>query len=142
MGLNRPEFLLILEGNRALKVQHRIAPVYVVDEMTLDGEYAGKCIIDSSNRIAFVENIIEANKRLHVMTLQDGRSDFKVVNLYVKGFPVSFPPIKGQDASRLQLHIQNVSIRSRADSVVTLNSLHFPETDMDPFEMCFVVYGL
>lgn len=135
-------FNVIFLENRARKVRRRISPVYAVHEMTLEGQFAGTCTIDGSNRIAFVENIIEANKRLHVMTLQEESGDFRIVNLYVKGFPVSFSPVKGQDACRLKLHIRNTAIRSRADSVVTLNSLHFPQKEMDPFEVCFAVYRI
>jgi len=127
--------------DKSRKVEQRIAPVYTVHDMTLQGAFSGKCTIDGSNRIGFVENIIEANKRLHLMTLQDRGHDFKVVNLYVKGFPVHIPPDQGAHSDRLLLDIRNRSTRDRADSVVTLNTLHFPETGMHPFEMCFVVYG-
>lgn len=139
-GSERFNALFVEEPDRA--VNRRIEPVYSVHEIRADGEFAGTCVIDGSHRRALVENIIEANKRLHVMTLLDRGTQLKVANLYVKGFPISLPREQTEHSGSLLLDIRNRSTRHRADSLVTLNTLHFPEMDTGHFEMCFAVYGL
>ena len=122
------------------KVVRRIDPEYRIEGIALEEEFSGTCRIDGSSRVALVENVIEANKRIHLKTLEGRGTALKVVNLYVKRFPVGLPGSRGGE--KLLLKIENQGVRRRGDSVATLNTLKFPEIQGDAFEMCFVVYGL
>jgi hypothetical protein len=143
-------FLRFFDGNRNIfaalvqdqdtDVLRRIEPEYAIEGLALEGEFSGKCHIDISSRTALIENIIEANKRIHLQTLEHKGPQLKVVNLYVKKFPLGLPDHKG--GSQALLKIENRGVRQRGDSVATLNTLHFPDLPGGAFEMCFVVYGL
>ena len=54
----------------------------------MERDFSATCKIGCNNRIAFTENIIEANKMVHLQTLNDRGKNLKVINLYMKGAPV------------------------------------------------------
>ena len=60
----------------------------------------------------------------------------------MRKFPVSLPVIEDIDYGRVLLKIENVSARQRDKSVVTLNSLYFPELKIERFEISFIVEGI
>ncbi len=123
-------------------VVRRIKTHYTVEEIVLDKEFSGSCKIDCSSRVLLVENIIEANKRFHMLTFEDRNNDLKVINLYMRKFPISLPANEEIDNGRILLKVENISVRKHDSSVVTLNSLFFPELKMDRLEISYVVEGI
>lgn len=128
--------------NDDMSVVRRIKTSNTVEDISLEKAYSGLCKIDGSSRVSLIENIIEANKRIHLLTLRDRDTDLKVINLYMKKFPVSLPIHEDIDYGRVKLKIENVSVRHRDDSAVTLNSLWFPELKMERFEISYIVEGI
>ncbi len=114
---------------------------YAVEDIVLDKDFSGSCKIDCSNRVSVVENIIEANKRFHLLTFEDRSSDLKIKNLYMRRFPISLPFNEDIDYERTLLKAENISVRKHDSSVVTLNSLYFPELKVDPFEISYIIEG-
>ena len=123
------------------KVTKSIKTNYSVEDVVVKSDFSGICRINCSSRTAMVENVIEANKRIHQITLND-KSNFKVINLYMKKFPVSLPIFRLPNSDKILLKIENIGIRHRDDSVATLNSLYFPELKTDRFELSYIVYGI
>ena len=121
------------------RVVNRIKTEYYVEDIVAEGDFSGTCMIGCPSTNAMIENIIEANKKIHQMTLKDKES-LRVVNLYMKKLPVSLPASNMLNSGKVQLKIKNVGARTRDDSVATLNSLSFPETSKDSFELSYVVY--
>jgi len=118
-------------------VLHRIASNYVIQDLKLLSPYSGSCQIMVSDTRSLLENTIEANKRLHQNTFP--QKEFKVINLYMKRFPLGFvPKRKGKYA----LEIRHVGSRSHKDGLATLNSFSFPELDIPDFEMCYLLLGV
>lgn len=125
--------------DRGIDVVRRIKTDYSVEDITMERDYSATCKIGCNNRIAFTENIIEANKKVHLQTLNDRGNNLKVINLYMKGAPVYHAL---QNCDYLLLKIENISARQRGNSVVTLNSLSFPQLHTDPFEVSYIVEGV
>jgi hypothetical protein len=126
--------------DEGMKVVRRIDTNYSINDIVLEKDFQGQCSINCSGFGALVENVIEANKRMHLLTLKNKGESLKVVNLYVKRFPASFAANEVQDVSKTFLKIENMSTRYRSDSVATLNSLYFPEVNIEAFELSFIVY--
>lgn len=122
-----------------IDVVQRIKTNYSVEDITMERDFSATCKIGCNNRIAFTENIIEANKMVHLQTLNDRGKNLKVINLYMKGVPV-YHALKNCDY--LLLKIENISARQRGNSVVTLNSLSFPQLHTQPFEISYIVEGV
>lgn len=121
------------------RVVNRIKTDYSVEDLVVEGDFSGTCRIGCPNTNAMIENIIEANKIIHQITLKD-KDSLRVVNLYIKKLPVFLPASGMPDSGKAQLKIKNIGARTRDDSVATLNSLSFPEICMDSFELSYVVY--
>lgn len=120
-------------------VVRRIKTNYSVEDIIIGRNFSGTCKIACPNRAAFTENIIEANKRIHLLTLKDKGTDLKIINLYMKRFPV-YRSIENYDY--ILLKIENIGVRPRDDSLATLNSLYFPQLQLERFEMAYIVEGL
>lgn len=125
--------------DKDMSVVRRIKTSYSIGDIVLERDFSGICKIGCKNRITYTENVIEANKRLHLITLKDRGEGLKVINLYLRKFPV-YHYIEECDC--LLLKIENISVRPRGSSVVTLNSLYFPQLGMERFEMAYIVEGL
>lgn len=122
-----------------LNVVRRIKTSYSIEDVVLERDFSGLCKIACPNRAAFTENILEANKRIHLLTLKDKCTDLKVINLYIKRFPV-YLSIENYDY--ILLKIENIGVRPRDGSLATLNSLYFPQLQSERFEMAYIVEGL
>lgn len=120
-------------------VVRRIKTNYSVEDIIIERNFSGTCKIACPNRAAFTENIIEANKRIHLLALKDKGTDLKIINLYMKRFPV-YRSIENYDY--ILLKIENIGVRPRDDSLATLNSLYFPQLQLERFEMAYIVEGL
>ena len=124
--------------DKGASVTKRIKTNYRVEDIVLENDFSGTCRIGCPDRAAFVENVIEANKRMHLLTLKDKNKSLKVINLYMKKFPAFVP----DEAKELLLKIENISVRQREGSLATLNLLYFPDVQSIRFEMAYVVEGL
>ena len=60
--------------------------------------------------------------------------------MYMRRFPVFFPVEGVENLKEIVLHIKNISYRNQNDSILTLNSLVFPEEKIDSFELAFIVH--
>ena len=124
--------------DKGASVTKRIKTNYRVEDIVLENDFSGTCRIGCPDRAAFVENVIEANKRMHLLTLKDKNKSLKVINLYMKKFPAFVP----DEAKELLLKIENISVRQREGSLATLNSLYFSNVQSIRFEIAYVVDGL
>ena len=131
--------MAVFTEDKEVNVVHRVKTRYSVEDIIMERDFSGICKIGCNNRIAFTENIIEANKRIHLITLKDRGVNLKVINLYMKGFPI-YHYI--EECDYLFLKIENISVRPRAGSLATLNSLYFPQLQSERFEMAYIVEGL
>jgi len=138
---NKMVFGLFIEDNSSVIIS-RIRTNYVIEDLDLTGRFSGKCYIDCTTRPALVENVIEANKRLHLMSIGDRSSSPRVVNLYMKRFPVSIPQERVLNPHRVQMRIENIGMREGDVSISTLCSFSFPEIAQISFEIAFIVYGV
>ena len=129
----------VFVANEEANVVRRIKTSYSIRDVVLEKDFSGTCKIGCPNRAAFTENIIEANKRIHLLTLKDKKTDLKVINLYMKRFPV-YLSIENYDY--ILLKIENISVRLRDGILATLNSLYFPQLQSERFEMVYTVEGL
>ena len=134
---NRSIHAVFIEDKGA-SVTKRIKTNYRIEDIVLEKVFSGTCRIGCADRAAFIENVIEANKRLHLLTLRDKSKTLKVINLYMKKFPAFVP----DEAKELLLKIENISVRQREGSLATLNLLYFPDVQSIRFEMAYVVEGL
>ena len=134
---NRSIYAAFIE-DKDISVTRRIKTNYKVEDIVLEKDFSGTCRIACADRATFTENVIEANKRIHLLTLRDKSKELKVINLYMKKFPAFVP----DEAKKLLLKIENISVRQREGSIVTLNSLYFPDVQFIRFEMSYIVEGL
>ncbi|MFA5905334.1 MAG: hypothetical protein WC836_15480 [Desulfobacula sp.] len=122
------------------KVNKNIQTIYGIEKLSLTGSFEGSCRIFCSNDSSLFENLIEANKRIHLMALKDRGENLNVTNLYMKNCPFSL--FEKENRNTLELQIKNIAKRFRNGSVLTLNSLSFPEIDLEPFEISYMVTGI
>lgn len=132
---NRSLHVVLKEDN--IDVTRRVKTNYKVVDISLEKDFSGECIIGCCNRSSFTENVIEANKRMHVLTIKDEIPPLNVINLYMKKFP-AFAPAGTAD---LVMKIENISARFNGSSVATLNALWFPDLELERFELAYVVQG-
>ena len=129
----------VFVANEGANVVRRIKTSYSIEDVVLEKDFSGTCKIGCPSRAAFTENIIEANKRIHLLTLKDKNTDLKVTNLYMKRFPVY---LSTENYDYILLKIENISVRLRDGILATLNSLYFPQLQSERFEMVYTVEGL
>ena len=115
---------------------------YSIQNIRLDKEFYGESIIRCKDWVGVLENIIEVNKRIHLMTLESRNRVLSVVNLYVKRIPVYMPTKNENTIDPIKLNIENIGVQYRKGSVATLNALYFTGFEDDRFEISFVVLGI
>ena len=136
---NQSIYAVFIE-DKAVNVVRRIKTNYSVEDIVMERDFCGTCKIGCPSSKAYVENMIEANKRIHLLTLKEEKNGLKVINLYMKKFPF-YPPVTSEEKA-VMIRIENISIRYREGSVATLNSLYFPQLVTERFEMAYIVEGL
>lgn len=132
----------VLIENMNDDILRRVRTNYKVNEIKLNDKFSGSCTIGCHTQKAFIENTVEANKRIHLKTLNGRKKKMSVVNMYIRRFPVFFPAEGVENLKEVVLQIKNISYRNQNDSILTLNSLCFPEEKIDSFEMAFIVHFL
>ena len=132
---SRNYYVYFLEGQEP--VAKRISSRYEIKNLKLLSEYAGSCRIMISDIRSLIENTIEANKRLHQATFP--QKEIKVINLYMKRFPLGpVPERKGWNT----LDIRHIGSRNHNNGFATLNSFSFAELGIPAFEMCYFLPGV
>ena len=122
------------------EVKKRTETNYFIEKLSLNGSFDGSCVIDCSCYPSLIENIIEANKHIHLLTLKDQGEGLEVINLYMKNCPVLLS--NGIFKKEIELRITNIAARYGNGSVMTLNSLSFPGVDLKPLEISYIVNGI
>jgi len=132
----------VLTENMNDDILRRVRTNYKIDGIKLNDKFCGSCTIGCQTQKAFIENTIEANKRIHLETLNDRKKTLSVANMYIRRFPALFPVDGVKTLKEVELQIQNISYRNQDESILTLNSLSFPEEKIDSFELAFIVHFL
>jgi hypothetical protein len=124
------------EEDPTLQVDKRIRSNPIIENLRLTEKFAGECLIAFEGLASLLENIIEANKRVHVLTIGSPATELSVLNMYMRRFPVGLnPPASG----KVILRIDNISSRTQEGATVTLNRLTIPELCSDDFELSYLV---
>ena len=123
----------------SMPVSKRITVQPRIEDITSDGNFSGSGYADCTHLEAMLENVIEINKRLHLMTLSGRGDGLKVMNAYMKRFPILLKPDQNKEMSRVFLEIKNVGARYQDDTVSTLNTLIFPQLNKTRFQIAFLV---
>ena len=129
-------------ADTSMRVNKRITVHYGIEDIICDGNFSGSGYVDCLHLEAMLENVIEINKRLHLMTLAGRGDGLRVLNAYMKRFPVLFNLEQRQKLSRVYLEIKNVGARYQNDTVSTLNTLIFPQLNETLLQIGFLVRGL
>jgi len=107
---------------------------YCVD-VNCAGDYEGVCIIGTDDIDSYISNIIEANKRVHKITLCE-KSKIEVVNLYMKKIPIL---CLDEGLKLTTITIKNLGVREHGDGVATLNKIKFHDFSGLQFDVAFFV---
>ena len=97
--------------------------------------YGGSCAIGIIDIPSYIRNTIEANKRVHILTLHNNEK-LEIINLYMKKFPINIPY---NNFDKINLHIENFSIRGHNNDIATLNKIKIVEFDGMQFDVAFLV---
>lgn len=116
-----------------IPVHRRVASSYAVRHFESTGELAATCMVKCDSIKCFMDNLVEANKRIHQVAFSGKR--VKVVNVYMKRVPVIFP----EGIDWVQLDIQNIGSRTQGSSMITLNRIVINDFQCTPFEMSYLV---
>lgn len=128
-------YVYFIEGED--QIVTRVDTKYEISDLVLEAPFSGFCRIGAANLLSMFENIIEANKRLHMATLHD--NTMKVINLYMKKFPLgSLYAQKGI----LSLSVRHIGSRTHNDGIATINEFSFGELNISPFQMCYFIPGV
>ena len=111
---------------------------YSVTEMVVSGDYSGSCIISAENSLTMIGNIIEANKRIHELTYLQ-KEKLKVINLYMKKFPIN---ILNSKFTKLKTLISNIGISNFKGNNTTLNRIELVDYNKFSFEIAFLIKKL
>jgi hypothetical protein len=107
------------------------APVYSISNLELTLPYSGTCSMSINSSLSLLENTIEANKKIHLMTAPDEK--YSVLNMYMINFP--FNILKKNKTQRLC--IQNIRWRKQLEGIATINNLWFEEDPDNKFQISF-----
>jgi len=128
---NKTMYILLQDdGNEILK---RTKSNYDVTDVKLLKPYSGSAKIFIDGYTQFFSNIIEANKRIHQMSiLNDGA---KVANVYMKKLPLDIPFNK---IDHTIVSVENISIRKHSTGLLTLNKINIMGSNFH-LDVCFFV---
>lgn len=110
---------------------------YEISDLIVAAPFAGSCRIRAASMLSLFENIIEANKRLHMATLHD--NTIRVINLYMKKLPLGF--LSAQEGM-LSMDVRHIGSRTHNDGIATINEFSFGELTIPPFQMCYFIPGV
>ena len=120
------------EEDPSSPIERRIPTSRRIEDCRLTGPFAGTCRIDVSSTTVLLENMLEANKRLHLQTVSE-RGVPAVLNAYMRRAPL----LPGDGFA--EISIENMSQREMDGAIATLSRLHCPAVSPDPFEIAFML---
>jgi len=134
----------ISEGNESLwvgfvadetvTVNRRVATGRRIVNLTAVGPFAGHCLIGVSSTAELLENLIEANKQIHLTTVA-ATGVPAVVNAYMRGVPLL--PVDGIHETAVA--IANLAVRQAGAVTTTLNQITCPALQTDAFEIAYLL---
>ncbi len=133
---HRTMFHVGFEETEPGPIQTRVSTDYQVELLQSGADLSGTFRIGCCNGYQFLENVFEANKRLHLKVLAVA-DRLKVVSLYAKSLPFTLEDDAGPTTS---LRIENIRIRQMTGALVTLNRMRFPDLDLGPSELSYIIY--
>jgi hypothetical protein len=107
------------------------SPAYDLSNFELVSDYSGSCVVGVDSPIKLLENVVEANKKIHLNTLKDNNYD--VLNIYMKNFPFSILKLGG----RQRLFVENKRKRFQHDGFSTINEFWFDNEPAIKFQISF-----
>jgi hypothetical protein len=115
-------------------VERRVNTTRRIDDCRLLGSFSGSCLIDARSLPVLLENVLEANKRLHLLSVAD-RGRPAVINAYMRRFPLA---PTGRDTP-VRLDVENVSCKELGGTIATMNRLICSEVAPEPFEISYML---
>jgi hypothetical protein len=122
------------EEDRSLPVSRRVRTERRIEDCRLSEPFSGTCQISAATLTVLLENVLEANKRIHLMSVATQPAP-SVINAFMRAFPLQ----PTRDEALVSLKILNTSRRQLGDSVATLARLTCAAIDPEPFEIAYVL---
>jgi len=97
--------------------------------------YGGSCLIGAIDIPSYLKNVIEANKKAHLLTFNSNKK-LTILNLYMKKFPINTPY---NNVEKINLHIENFGVKEHIKDIVTLNKIKIVEFDDIQFDIAYLV---
>jgi hypothetical protein len=105
-----------------------------IEGCELSAPFSGRCLIDVGTTTVWLENILEANKRLHLMSVAE-RGVPAVLNAYMRRVPLPATPAAGVAV----LDVENVSRKDSGTQIATLSRLRCAAVSAEAFEIAFLL---
>ena len=109
------------------------SPSYDLSNFEIQSDFSGSCMLTVDSSLMLLENVVEANKRIHLMCLDAG--DYNVLNIYMKNFPFSILKLGGKQ----RLHVENRRKRPQMGGVATISDFWFELEPKKRFQISFYV---
>lgn len=129
----RSGYVYILLRDDGGEILKRSKANYSVTDVELLEPYTGFAKIYMDGYSNFFSNIIEANKRIHLMSGLN--ADLKVINVYMKKLQLDLP---FNNKNGVMVNIENVSIRKHLKGLMTLNKISLMGSDIN-FDICYFI---
>lgn len=114
-----------------LNIGNEPSPAYDISSFELMSDFSATCLVGVESSLMLLENVIEANKRAHLKSLEEG--DYNVLNIYMKEFPFSILNLGGMQ----RLYLENKRKRFQVGGVATISDLWFEEEPDRKFQISF-----
>lgn len=107
--------------------------VHDLSEFQSVSEYSGVCLVGVSSSLMLLENVVEANKIIHLKSF--GEDHCNVLNIYMKNFPFSILKLGG----RQRLYVENKRKRYQMGGLATISDFWFEAEPDCKFQISFYV---
>lgn len=107
------------------------SPIYKVSQFESFSDFSGICFLGTDSPLELLENVIEANKRLHLMSLDVGT--YNVINMYMTTFPFGILKFGGMQ----KLIINNKRKRFQLEGIATISDFFFETLPEHKFQISF-----
>jgi len=109
------------------------SPSYDLSDFELQSDFSGTCLVGVGSSLMLLENVVEANKRIHLKCLDEG--EYNVLNIYMKNFPFSILKLGGKQ----RLFVENRRNRQQMGGVATISDFWFELEPNKRFQISFFV---
>lgn len=127
-------FIYFLENGGP--VSDRVQTDYKIFDWIIGDRFEASCRVGIDDNHCYLENIIEANKRVHQAAFL-GKS-VKVINLYMKKAPLALQT----PSAECKLSIKHLSSRTHDGGIMTLNRLLLEDINTPAFDVCYFIPGV